>query len=301
MRYGRLIMDTEIYPCLKRACVTLDAIRKSRIGQLQIRGTEHKEHMKAYDAETAEGKADLIYGRIEHLLDTAAKIAGLTQGQYREWRTVERLETGPKSGRGRSLSNRRKRRHVQQEEADRETSAARRDRQKKRTKKKEKRNAGQARTREKGKGGKDQEKKKRWEDWEEAATRAKGERDVKAKAQEQKRAEEREEKRAEEQKEKERTLNAQDKAEQEAEEWRRNNPIRTAISKGGDDRGKGDKKGPPLMKKQPMNFIENSIAKGETEKKTGGHLAKEKRDSRQNARRMGRNSIKRTTTRRRKD
>ena len=79
MRYGRLIMNTEIYTCMKRECVTLDAIRKSRIGQLQIRGTERKEHMKAYDAETAEGEAVLIYGRIEHLVDTAGKIAGLTQ------------------------------------------------------------------------------------------------------------------------------------------------------------------------------------------------------------------------------
>ena len=164
-----------------------------------------------------------------------------------------------------------------------------------------KRNAGQSRTREEGKGGKDQEKKKRWEDWEEAATRAKGERDAKAKAQEQKRAEEREEKRAGEHKEKERTLKAKDKAEQEEEEWRRNNPIRTSIAKGGDDRGKGDKKGPPLMMKQPMNFIGNSIAKGETIKEDWGNLRKEKRDSGENARRMGRNSIKKTTTRCRKD
>jgi len=83
----------------ERECVTLDTIRKSRIGQLQIGGPEHKEHMKAYDAETAEGKVGLIYGRIEHLLDTAEKITGLTQGQYREWRAIELLETGPRSGR----------------------------------------------------------------------------------------------------------------------------------------------------------------------------------------------------------
>ena len=42
MRYGRLLVNTETYPCMKRACVALDAIQKSRIGQLQIRGPDHK-------------------------------------------------------------------------------------------------------------------------------------------------------------------------------------------------------------------------------------------------------------------
>ena len=31
MRYGRLILNAEIYPCVMRACVTHDAVRKSQI------------------------------------------------------------------------------------------------------------------------------------------------------------------------------------------------------------------------------------------------------------------------------
>ena len=55
IRLGRLIINTEIYPCAKRACVAIDAIRKSQIGQFQIRGSESKKHMKAYDEETSQG------------------------------------------------------------------------------------------------------------------------------------------------------------------------------------------------------------------------------------------------------
>ena len=106
MRYGRLILNADIYPCMKRSCVALDAVRKSRIGLLQIKGPEHIAHMKAYDAGTPDGKVDLIYDRLEQLLDTSAQIAGLTQGQYRDWGTLEFFETGPMSGR--SLSKRMK-------------------------------------------------------------------------------------------------------------------------------------------------------------------------------------------------
>ena len=75
----------------------LDAVAKSRIGHFQIKGAGRKEHMKAYDGETAEGKADFIYGEIEHIMDTSAKMAGLTNKQYREWRQIECLDTGTKS------------------------------------------------------------------------------------------------------------------------------------------------------------------------------------------------------------
>ena len=109
----------------------MGAIRKSRIGLLQIIGPEQKEHMNAYGAETPDEEVGLIYGRLEHLLDTSAKIAGLTQRQYRDWVKLEFFETGPKSGRGRSQSKRRKVRKEKNEEADRETSAAQRDRQRK--------------------------------------------------------------------------------------------------------------------------------------------------------------------------
>ena len=92
-------MNTEIYPCAKRACATLDAVRKSRIGHFQIKGVAHKEHMKAYDGETPERKVDIIYGKIEHILDTSAKVAGLTNKHYQEWGKIECLATGAKRSR----------------------------------------------------------------------------------------------------------------------------------------------------------------------------------------------------------
>ena len=63
MEYGRLILNTEIYSCAKRACASLEAVRKSRIGHLQSKGEEHKENMKACDGESAEGGVELIHGK----------------------------------------------------------------------------------------------------------------------------------------------------------------------------------------------------------------------------------------------
>ena len=40
VKYGNLLINTEIYPCLKRACVTLDSICKSRIGECRSRGKD---------------------------------------------------------------------------------------------------------------------------------------------------------------------------------------------------------------------------------------------------------------------
>ena len=35
-RYGILLINTEMYPCLKRACLSLEAVHLSGIGQMQI-------------------------------------------------------------------------------------------------------------------------------------------------------------------------------------------------------------------------------------------------------------------------
>ena len=46
---GRLIINTEVYPAMKRACLTLDAIHQTRLKEMQARGIEHKAHMGAYE------------------------------------------------------------------------------------------------------------------------------------------------------------------------------------------------------------------------------------------------------------
>ena len=78
-------MNTEIYTCAQRACATLRATHKSRIGQFQIRGEERKKHMGECDEETERGNVDLVYGRIERMLD-ASKMSGLTRKQYSDWK-----------------------------------------------------------------------------------------------------------------------------------------------------------------------------------------------------------------------
>ena len=131
IRYGGLISNAEIYSCLKRACATLDAVRESRLGQFQIRGTEREKHMKAYDEETAEGKVDHIYGRIKQIVDEAATVAGLTKRQYENWGRTERMGNSTENNRGRSPSKRRKDKREVDDRVARETSANRRDRQSK--------------------------------------------------------------------------------------------------------------------------------------------------------------------------
>ena len=53
---GRLIINTEVYPAMKRACLTLEAIHQTRLKEMQARGIEHKAHMDAYEKESKEGK-----------------------------------------------------------------------------------------------------------------------------------------------------------------------------------------------------------------------------------------------------
>ena len=85
---------------MKRACVTLDAIRQTRLKNMHSRGMERKAHMDAYGKESKEGKIDLINGRLEYMMETASRTAGLTEKQYREWRKAERLEPLKRNGRG---------------------------------------------------------------------------------------------------------------------------------------------------------------------------------------------------------
>ena len=91
--------------------MTLDAMRQTRISNLQEKGIEQKTHMEAYGKESKEGKQDLIHSTFEHMLDTASKIAGQTRRQYDEWRETEKLEKKRDNGRGRSMSRRKKKRN----------------------------------------------------------------------------------------------------------------------------------------------------------------------------------------------
>ena len=99
MRYVRLMTNTEIYLCMERAFVALDSNRKSRLGQFQIKGAERKKHTNAYDEETALGKVDRIYGKLERILADAAKTAGITKKQFGDWEHIGRVETRAKEGR----------------------------------------------------------------------------------------------------------------------------------------------------------------------------------------------------------
>ena len=45
--------------------------------------------MEVLDIESGQGKVDLFHGRIDHILDDAAKNAGLTKTQYKCWKKEE--------------------------------------------------------------------------------------------------------------------------------------------------------------------------------------------------------------------
>ena len=79
MKLGRRLTNTEIYPLSKIACVTLDAVRKIRIGTMQTSGQERKKHIAAYDEETEAGKLELIYRRIDRTIDDASRTADMTR------------------------------------------------------------------------------------------------------------------------------------------------------------------------------------------------------------------------------
>ena len=109
---------------------------------MHFRGMERKAHMDAYGRESKEGRMGLINGRLEYMMETASKTAGLTEKQYREWRKAEKLEPLKRNGRGRSISKRRKRRDRTQGRTAREETAERQDlrRQQEEEKRRQKRN-----------------------------------------------------------------------------------------------------------------------------------------------------------------
>ena len=57
-RYGRLLINTEIYPCLKRATISREAIHLSRIGPMQIKGQERKKLIEAIAKSTGGEKSN---------------------------------------------------------------------------------------------------------------------------------------------------------------------------------------------------------------------------------------------------
>ena len=82
-RYGRLFVNTEIYPCAKRAYIALGAIHLSRVVGIQIIGQEQKKLTDVLYLETGKGEVGRFHGRIEQILDRSAKNAGLTKTQYK--------------------------------------------------------------------------------------------------------------------------------------------------------------------------------------------------------------------------
>ena len=120
IKTGRLVINTEAHPCMRRACTALEALRKTRLGEMQSKGAERKAHMAAFGRATPEAKAELINEKMENMFDTAAKIAGLTKKQYREWRKSEALEPKRENSRGRSVSKGRKRNARSQEKREAE-------------------------------------------------------------------------------------------------------------------------------------------------------------------------------------
>ena len=64
-RYGRLHINTDMCPCVKRACLSLEAIHLSIIGKMQIKGKEQKKLIEAIEKAPGKEKVELYHGKIE--------------------------------------------------------------------------------------------------------------------------------------------------------------------------------------------------------------------------------------------
>ena len=111
----------KIYPCAKRACVTLGAFRKSRIGKLQIKGQERKKHIAAYGEETAEEKSELIFGGIDRIIEDSTKTAGLTKTQFKDWKKIGHIKPTQKEAEEGAYQKGERERNGTAEEIERES------------------------------------------------------------------------------------------------------------------------------------------------------------------------------------
>ena len=89
IRFGILLINTEVCPLAKRARIALEAARKSRLGKMQIKGKKQKQYMRILGDEAEQGKAELVNGGMSNIFETAANKRGLTRTQYRDWRKEE--------------------------------------------------------------------------------------------------------------------------------------------------------------------------------------------------------------------
>ena len=80
-KYGRLLINAEINPCVKSACITLDANHLGRVVKIQIRGHEQQRLMGVLDRGKGEGVVGLFHGRLEQIIDQAAKNTGMAKTQ----------------------------------------------------------------------------------------------------------------------------------------------------------------------------------------------------------------------------
>ena len=82
-RYGRLLVNPEMHPCLKRACLSLEAIHLIGIGKMQIQWQEQKKLIESTGKSNGQEKVELYNGKIEGLLEKAENDAGLTRPQFK--------------------------------------------------------------------------------------------------------------------------------------------------------------------------------------------------------------------------
>ena len=127
--------------------------------------------MKAYDGETSAGEVDLVYGRIDRILEDASKTAGLTKTQFKDWGQIARVVSRSKGGRGRSLPERKKNERGVISRVGRDSSARRRDHQRKADEDRKRKEEQDKKKKEQQK--KEEEDKKKRDEWEKAMRRDK--------------------------------------------------------------------------------------------------------------------------------
>ena len=49
LKIGRLIINKEVHPCIRRACATLEAIHATRYGDMQAKGAGDKAYLASFE------------------------------------------------------------------------------------------------------------------------------------------------------------------------------------------------------------------------------------------------------------
>ena len=114
IRFGRLLIDTEVYPFAERERISLEAVRKTRLGKSRSDGMGETIYENAIRG-NGTGRSGTDKWKNRKIRDNAEKKQGLARTQYRDLGNAEDVPAG---GRGYEYDLRKAKRREQQKMKD---------------------------------------------------------------------------------------------------------------------------------------------------------------------------------------